>query len=64
MSDETLLNTRKLKQRYGVTDRTILRWEETGVIPAATWIAKRKYWRLSDVERLERESVGLRASTA
>jgi DNA-binding transcriptional MerR regulator len=62
MSDETLLSTRKLKQRYSVTDRTILRWEQRGVLPAATWIAKHKYWRLSDIERIEREN--LRVKTA
>jgi DNA-binding transcriptional MerR regulator len=64
MSDETLLNTRKLKQRYGVTDRTIGRWEDAGILPAAARIQKRKYWRLSDLERLERDSVGLRVQPA
>jgi DNA-binding transcriptional MerR regulator len=43
MSDEALLTTRKLKQRYGVTDRTISRWEDAGVLPAAARIQKRKY---------------------
>jgi DNA-binding transcriptional MerR regulator len=64
MSDEALLNTRKLKARYGISDRTVARWEDAGILPAAAWIAKRKYWKLSDLERLERDSVGLPFSSS
>jgi DNA-binding transcriptional MerR regulator len=64
MSDEALLNTRKLKQRYGITDRTVACWEDAGILPTAARIQKRKYWRLSDLERIERESVGLPFSSS
>jgi len=44
------LPTRLMCERYGVVDRTINRWEKTGVIPQAEWINGRKYW---DEERVE-----------
>jgi len=56
--EDELLPTRKVRARYSKTDRTILRWERDKVLPPPVWIGKRKYWRLSDLERLERESVG------
>jgi predicted site-specific integrase-resolvase len=57
-ADERLLSTRKLRERYGVTDRTILRWERAGILPDPTWIRKRKHWRLSELERAERAGMG------
>ena len=54
-ADERLLPTRAVRERYNKTDRSILRWERTGVLPPPVWINGRKFWRLSDLERLERE---------
>jgi hypothetical protein len=58
--DEQLLPTRKLRARYSTTDRTILRWEQAGVLPPAIKICGRKHWRLSDLERAERAGMGKR----
>jgi hypothetical protein len=49
------LPTRLLCERYGVVDRTINRWEKTGVIPQAEWINGRKYWDEESVEKRDRE---------
>jgi DNA-binding transcriptional MerR regulator len=56
--EDELLPTRKVRARYHKTDRTILRWERDGILPPPVWINGRKHWRLSDLERLERERVG------
>jgi hypothetical protein len=42
-------------ERYAVVDRTINRWEKTGVIPQAEWINGRKYWDEERVEKRDRE---------
>jgi hypothetical protein len=49
------LPTRLMCERYGVVDRTINRWEETGVIPHAEWINGRKYWDQEEVEKRDHE---------
>ena len=49
------LPTRLMCERYGVVDRTINRWEKTGVIPQAEWINGRKYWDEERVEKRDRE---------
>lgn len=58
--EDELLPMRRVRARYNKTDRTNLRWQRDKVLPPPVWIGKRKYWRLSDLERLERESVGER----
>jgi hypothetical protein len=63
-ADERLLPTRAVRARYNKTDRSILRWERTGVLPPPVWINGRKFWRLSDLERLEREGFGSRQGHA
>ena len=52
--------TRKLKasalqQRYGVADRTIDRWVETGVLPQPMRINRYRYWDEAEIEQRERE---------
>jgi hypothetical protein len=59
-ADDPFLPTRKLRARYSTTDRTILRWEQAGVLPPAIKICGRKHWRLSDLERAERAGMGKR----
>ena len=49
------LPTRLMCERYGVVDRTINRWEKTGVIPQAEWINGRKYLGDERVEKRDRE---------
>ena len=49
------LPTRLMCERYGVVDRTINRWEETGVIPQAEWINGRRYWDQDKVEKRDLE---------
>jgi hypothetical protein len=49
------LPTRLMCERYGLVDRTINRWEETGVIPRAEWINGRKYWDEGEVEKRDHE---------
>jgi len=51
------LPTRLMCERYGVVDRTINRWEKTGVIPQAEWINGRKYWDEGEVEKRDRERI-------
>jgi DNA-binding transcriptional MerR regulator len=49
------LPTRLMCERYSVVDRTINRWEATGIIPQAERINGRKYWDEEKVERRDRE---------
>jgi hypothetical protein len=61
-ADDPFLPTRKLRARYSKTDRTIRRWERDGVLPPAIKICGRKHWRLSDLERAERNVMDKRNS--
>ena len=55
MSKDVFVSTRKLVERYGVSDRTIDRWlaSEALEFPQPILINKRRYWRLSDIEAWE-----------
>jgi predicted DNA-binding transcriptional regulator AlpA len=44
------LTSRALQQRYGVVDRTIDRWVESGVLPQPMRINKIRYWDLEEIE--------------
>jgi predicted DNA-binding transcriptional regulator AlpA len=44
------LTSRALQERYGVVDRTIDRWVETGVLPQPMRINKIRYWDLEEIE--------------
>jgi len=61
---ERFLTTRALCQRYGVVDRTIDRWVESGTIPEPTRINGRRYWQESALAELERARIGKRKTTA
>jgi DNA-binding transcriptional MerR regulator len=49
------LPARALCERYSVSDRTLDRWTEAGVLPPPMYIRGRRYWDLEQLERLERE---------
>jgi DNA-binding transcriptional MerR regulator len=49
------LPARALCERYCVSDRTLDRWTEAGVLPPPMYIRGRRYWDLEQLERLERE---------
>ena len=44
------LTSRALQERYGVVDRTIDRWVESGVLPQPMRINKIRYWDLDEIE--------------
>ena len=51
-----LLTTRALTERYSVTDRTIDRWLEAGILPAPSAIIRhRRYWDESELTARERD---------
>jgi predicted DNA-binding transcriptional regulator AlpA len=54
-TNERLLSLRFVCQRYNVADRTIDRWLESKILPEPIRINRLRYWRLSDLERFERE---------
>ena len=51
------LPTIKVAERYGVTTRSIDRWEENPGLhfPKPLVINRRRYWNLSDLETWERQ---------
>jgi predicted DNA-binding transcriptional regulator AlpA len=49
------LTSRALQQRYGVVDRTIDRWVQTGILPEPMRINKIRYWDEAEIEERERE---------
>ena len=49
------LTARMLCDRYSVTDRTVTRWTETGILPAPMRINRVRYWDENEVEERERE---------
>jgi predicted DNA-binding transcriptional regulator AlpA len=59
-TNERLLPMGALCRRYSVTDRTIDRWLQRGILPTPLKINRYRYWRLSDLERFERERMSPR----
>lgn len=57
-TQERLLPMGQVCRRYGVTDRTIDRWLDRGILPEPVRINRYRYWRVSDLERFERERMG------
>jgi hypothetical protein len=53
---EVLLNSKRVRERYGVVDMTLWRWlKDTELLfPAPIIIRERRYWRLGQLERWER----------
>jgi len=59
-ASERMLPMGQVCRRYGVTDRTIDRWLERGILPAPLRINRYRYWRVSDLERFEAERMSAR----
>jgi predicted DNA-binding transcriptional regulator AlpA len=57
-----LLPTRAVCRRYGVSDRTVMRWERDTELnfPAPLKINDRKYWREADLTNFDRARVAQR----
>jgi predicted DNA-binding transcriptional regulator AlpA len=51
------LTTPLLCARYSVSDRTIDRWIESGILPRPMMINGRRYWDEADIEQMERKRV-------
>jgi predicted DNA-binding transcriptional regulator AlpA len=49
------LTTRMLCERYGIVDRTVDRWTESGILPKPMRINNVRYWDEAEVEQRERE---------
>jgi DNA-binding transcriptional MerR regulator len=49
------LPARALCERYQISDRTLDRWTEAGVLPPPMYIRGRRYWDQEQIEQLERE---------
>ena len=49
------LPTSALCERYSVSDRTIDRWLDAGILPPPVYINRRRYWLEEELERRERE---------
>jgi hypothetical protein len=57
-ADDKYLTTRHVRARYGgKSEKTVERWIGLGVLPPPDWINGRRYWRLSVLEKHERESM-------
>jgi predicted DNA-binding transcriptional regulator AlpA len=54
---ERLLPMGQMRKRYGVSDRTIDRWLETGILPQPVRMGQTRFWRLSDLEKIERDRI-------
>ncbi|KAA2236947.1 helix-turn-helix transcriptional regulator [Salinarimonas soli] len=55
-TNEQMLSSRKVRDRYGVTDMSLWRWlrDEKLQFPQPMVINRRRYWRLSDLVAWER----------
>jgi predicted site-specific integrase-resolvase len=51
------LPARALCERYSVSDRTLARWLEAGILPQPIYINHRRYWLEEELERCERERI-------
>ena len=54
-SKNRMLPTRLVCARYNITDRTVDRWVETGILPTPVRINGLRYWRQHELERRDRE---------
>ena len=61
-SDSTnrMLPTRVVRERYNISDRTVNRWEKSGVLPPPIRINGVRYWHQHELERRERELLSTR----
>jgi predicted DNA-binding transcriptional regulator AlpA len=63
VSKDRMLPTRLVCERYSITDRTVDRWLEAGVLPPPVRINGLRYWRQRELEQHERQ-LGLRKKQA
>ena len=54
------LPLKSVSARYGISDRTVDRWIETGDLPPATYIRGRRYW---SAESLDERDEARKAET-
>ena len=59
-SKDRMLPTRLICARYNVTNRTVDRWEKSGILPTPVRINGVRYWRQHELERRERELLSTR----
>jgi predicted DNA-binding transcriptional regulator AlpA len=54
-SKNRMLPTRSVCARYNITDRTVDRWLENGILPTPVRINGLRYWHQHELEQRERE---------
>jgi DNA-binding transcriptional MerR regulator len=54
-SQDRMLPTRLVCKRYDITDRTVDRWVESGILPTPFRINGLRYWREHELEQRERQ---------
>jgi predicted DNA-binding transcriptional regulator AlpA len=54
-SKDRMLPMRLVCERYNITDRTVDRWLESGILPPPVRINGLRYWRQRELEQRERE---------
>ena len=54
--DSNFLPSKEVRLRYDICGRTLSRWEENPALrfPKPSWINRRRYWRLADLQAWER----------
>jgi predicted DNA-binding transcriptional regulator AlpA len=50
-----MLPTRSVCERYNISDRTVDRWLQNGILPSPVRINGLRYWRQHELEQRERE---------
>jgi len=58
------LTTKLLMDRYNVSDRTIDRWTETGVLPKPMVINRIRFWDEDEIDRRDQERMAEANTTA
>ena len=54
-SKDRMLPTRLVCARFNITDRTVDRWLENGILPTPVRINGLRYWREHELEQRERQ---------
>jgi len=54
-SKDRMLPTRLVCARYNITDRTVDRWLENGILPTPVRINGLRYWHEHELEQRERQ---------
>jgi DNA-binding transcriptional MerR regulator len=63
--DKRALPTRRVAERYGVSPRTVKRWQTSGVLPPPDLTVNlRHYWFLTTLEQTERSRIAGQAIDA